>query len=79
MRLNTLLGLLKEKSTALKALDDEVLSTCPTNEIEREGGYLLEDCGNPSVWTSEEAKKKKAGETRDESVIHVVSDTDNFN
>ena len=36
LRLNTLSGLLKEKSTALKALDDEVLSTCPTNEIERE-------------------------------------------
>ena len=36
LRLSTLLGLLHKKSTALKALDDEILSMCLTNEIERE-------------------------------------------
>ena len=85
LRLNTLLGLLKEKSTALMVLDDEVLSTCPTNEIEREVeeaediySKIVETRAEIDVRTSEEAKKKKSCETRDESVIHVVSDTDNL-
>lgn len=35
LRLSTLSGLLKEKATNLKALDGQILSTCPTKEIEK--------------------------------------------
>ena len=61
------------------------MTTCPTNEIEREVeeaediySKIVETRAEIDVRTSEEAKKKKSGETRDESVIHVVSDTDNL-
>ena len=35
-RLNTLFKLLEEKQGVLKALDNEVVTTCPTEDIERE-------------------------------------------
>ena len=35
-RLNTLSKLLEEKQGVLKALDNEIVATCPTEEIEQE-------------------------------------------
>ena len=85
LRLSTLSGLLQEKSTTLKALDDEILSTCPTNEIEREieeaediYSRIVETRAEIDVRTREEAKKKKAGEPHDEGLVHVVSDKNNL-
>ena len=85
MRLSTLSGLLQEKSTTLKTLDDEILSTCPTNEIEREVeeaedvySRIVETRAEIDVRTCEEAKKKKAGEPHDEGLVHMVSDKDNL-
>ena len=41
-RLNTLFKLLEEKQGVLKALDDEIVATCPTDDIEREVGEAEE-------------------------------------
>ena len=40
--LNTLFKLLEEKQGVLKALDDEIVATCPTDDIEREVGEAEE-------------------------------------
>ena len=80
LRLSTLSGLLKEKATDLKALDSEILATCPTEEIEREVeeaediySRIVETRAEIDVQVREKARKRKPGEPRGEDVVHVVS------
>ena len=86
LRLSTLSGLLKEKATDLKALDSEILSTCPTEEIEREVeeaediySRIVETRAEIDVQAREKARKRKPGEPRGEDVVHVVSNDNLIN
>ena len=79
LRMGTLSELLKEKSTILKTLDEEILPTCPTNEIEQEMRISLSKIAEMHVEIDSRSQgktKKISGKSCDETVVHVVSNKD---
>ena len=80
LRIRTLSELLQEKCTVLKSLDEEVLATCPTDEIEQEiveakdvHLRIVEMRAEIDGQSRVESEEKRTGKPRGESVMHVVS------